>query len=116
MCPASDSGMPLVYHASPDQHLAKFDGIEQDLIHKLREDMKKMERERKVQAMEQSKMLTEIRNLVMLSMPERKTNERADNDDVVGSENRLLESQLQLKDRTPQLLANFDRTQFLAIS
>ena len=81
--------MPLVYHASPDQHLAKFDGIEQDLIHKLREDMEKMERERKVQAMEQWKMLTEIRNLVMLSMPERKTNERADNDDVVGSENRV---------------------------
>ena len=86
MCP-HDGGTTQLSHAAHPQHVTRNERIEQDLKHyvqtqydKLREDMEKMERERRVQAMEfeeklnkQCEMLTEIRNLVMLSIPERKT-------------------------------------------
>ena len=96
MCPY-DGAMTQVSHAAHPQHVTRDERIKQDLTQtqydKLREDMEKMERERRVQAMEfeeklekQWKMLTEIRNLVMLSMPETKTKESSDNNDVFGSE------------------------------
>ena len=95
MCRATDSSMPLVCHAYPEQPLVTNDGgIEQELTRYVQKaDMEKMERERKVQAMEfqekldkQWKMLAEIRNLVMLSLPTRKSKEISDDNDVFGSE------------------------------
>ena len=73
--------MPLVSHASPIQPLvANDDGIEQELTRYVQKaDMEKIEKERKEKAMEfqekldkQWRMLTEIRNLVMLSLPKKK--------------------------------------------
>ena len=99
MCP-HDGGMTQVSHAAHPQHVTRNERIEQDLTHyvqtqydKLREDMEKMERERRVQTMElkekldkQWEMLTEIRNLVMLLMPQTKTKESSDNSYVFGLE------------------------------
>ena len=90
--------MTQLFHAAHPQHVTRNERIEQDLkryvqtqYDKLREDMEKMERERRAQAMEfeeklekQWKMLTEIRNLVMLSTPQTKTKEGSDDNDVFG--------------------------------
>ena len=92
MCPG-DSSMSQISHAPSAQRLARDAGIEKELTDylqkqflKQKDDMETMERERKVQATEfqerldkQWQLLTEIRNLVMLSKQEGKRKELDEN-------------------------------------
>ena len=85
--------MSQISHAPSAQRLAREVGIEKELTDcqqkqflKLKDDMETMERERKVQATEfqerldkQWQLLTEIRNLVMLSNREGKRKELDEN-------------------------------------
>ena len=92
--------MAQLSHAAPVQRLTRNAGIEQDLTSyvkqqylTLKEGINAMERERSAQAVEfqekldeQRKMLTEIRNLVMVLIQEGKKKENAGDNDVLVSE------------------------------
>ena len=94
-----DSGMDQESHASPTQLLSRDARIEQELTHHvkeqyqtLKEEMNAMERLRSAQALEfqeklheQRKMLTEIRDLLMVLIQEGKRKESVDDNDVLDS-------------------------------
>ena len=99
MCPR-DSGMAQESHAAPTQLLARDAGIEQELAHHvkqqyqtLKEEMNAMERLRSAQASEfqeklheQRKMLTEIRDLLVVLIREGKRKEDVDDNNILDSE------------------------------
>jgi len=105
MC-SPDSGMAQESHASPTQLLTRDAGIEQELTHHvkqqyqtLKEEVNAMERLRSVQALEfqeklheQRKMLTEMRDLLMVLIREGKRKDPdVDDNDILDSEVTTLE-------------------------